>query len=75
MAFQVRTTNRSFILVRKDEDDNITLADPNPNMDPCQVMKFYSSEYPELTSSTIQGPVMREDTAIYNFETIIGDKG
>jgi len=56
MTFKVKTANRIFILIREKESDNVTLPDPNPNMEPSDVQRFYSSEYPELTSSTIVGP-------------------
>jgi PRTRC genetic system protein C len=47
-----------FLIVRKSKEDSIELPDPNPNMDANDVMKFYSSQYPELTSATITGPVL-----------------
>jgi len=75
MTFKVKTANRIFILIREKESDNVTLADPNPNMEPSDVQRFYSSEYPELTSSTVIGPSMKEGDAVYSFQTIIGDKG
>lgn len=75
MTLKIKNALRIFILVRDKESDSITLPDPNPNMEPNDVQRFYSSEYPELTSSTVIGPSMREGNAVYSFQTIIGDKG
>lgn len=73
MALKVINTKRVFEIERNSK--NIPLSDPNPNMEPIEVMKFYSSEYPELTSSNVSGPKMKDDCAVYTFQTIIGDKG
>ena len=75
MTLQIKNAKRIFTIIRDKESNNITLADPNPNMEPTAVMRFYSSEYPELTSSTVIGPSMKEGDAVYSFQTIIGDKG
>ena len=39
------------------------------------VMSYYSNMYPELTTATVHGPVIREDMAEYEFKTTIGTKG
>lgn len=75
MALTVRNADRSFILKRKKEADNVQLADPNINMSIQDVQKFYSGQYPELTNCNISGPKMEDGKAIYTFQTIIGDKG
>lgn len=75
MALKIVNTKRVFVIKRKSESDNIKLDDPNPNMSEVDVMKFYSSQYPELTSATIIGPSMKDGNAVYSFETIIGEKG
>jgi PRTRC genetic system protein C len=75
MALRIVNTKRVFIIKRKSEDDNIKLDDPNPNMSEHEVQRFYSSQYPELTSATVVGPSMKDGNAVYSFETIIGDKG
>ncbi len=75
MTLQIKNAKRIFLLIRDKESDNVTLPDPNPNMGPEDVQRFYSSEYPELTSSTVTGPSMKEGDAVYSFQTIIGDKG
>ena len=73
MALMVKNTIRSFVLKRKDED--VVLDDPNPNMTPEEVCKFYSGRYPELTSASASGPKLKEGKAVYYFEAVIGDKG
>ena len=73
MSLSVTSLNRTFKL--KNGDTKITLADPNPAMSPDEVMDFYSSAYPELTTSTVQGPKIENDRAVYSFKTTIGTKG
>ena len=53
----------------------ISLADPNPDMTPDQVLAFYSATYPELNNSTVNGPDYRDDTQVYTFKTTVGTKG
>lgn len=53
----------------------ITLQDPDPNISPDMVMNYYSNMYPELTTATVHGPVIREDMTEYEFKTTIGTKG
>ena len=38
-------------------------------------MSYYSNMYPELTTATVHGPVIREDMTEYEFKTTIGTKG
>lgn len=73
MALKVINTKRSFII--KNNKKEIVLKDPNPNMEPVDVMRFYSGQYPELTSSNVSGPKIKDGIAEYKFQTIIGDKG
>jgi PRTRC genetic system protein C len=40
-----------------------------------EVTDFYSMNYPELTTATLQGPELEEDRAVYRFKTTIGTKG
>lgn len=75
MALKIKNTERVFIIKSKKEKDDVTLPDPNVNMEPIDVMKFYSGEHPELTSSTVTGPKMKDGKAVYEFQTIIGEKG
>lgn len=64
---------RSFTF--KKGTEMITLADPNPSDSPEMVMNYYSNLYSELTTSTVHGPTMRNDEAVYEFKTTIGTKG
>ena len=52
-----------------------TLSDPNKTMTPEEVMQFYSGTFPELTTSTVHGPKMDGDKAVYEFKTVVGTKG
>lgn len=69
MALQVNGLDRVFI------HGNITLADPDSNMTPEEVMKFYANTYPELTTSNVHGPEVSGDKAVYKFKTVVGTKG
>lgn len=73
MAFQITNLTRSFKLVR-DKKETV-LEDPNPKMTPQEVAKFYSSEYPELTNASIEGPNINKDVAGYSFKTTAGILG
>lgn len=73
MALQVSTLKRKFTITKKGKD--IELADPNPEMAPQEVIKFYSSEYPELTNATLSGPKVESGKAVYSFKTTVGTKG
>ena len=41
----------------------VTLDDPNPSDSPEMVMNYYSNFYPELTTATVHGPVLKDDKA------------
>ena len=51
------------------------LEDPDPNMAPHEVLAYYSTKYPELTTATVGGPKFDGPTAVYKITTTIGDKG
>ena len=59
----------------KINNDMITLDDPNPLYSVEEVMNYYSNFYSSLTTSTIHGPEIIKDKAVYEFRTIIGTKG
>ncbi len=61
--------------VFKIEKSGVELPDPNPDMSEDEVMKFYSAQYPELTTATVDGPRVNNDKAYYSFKTTIGTKG
>jgi len=69
MALQVQDLKRKFILGETE------LADPNPQFTLEEVTAFYSVKNPELTTSTISGPKIEGDTAVYEFKTTVGTKG
>ena len=46
-----------------------------PGEVPDAVMNYYANMYPELTTATVHGPVIENDTAVYEFKTTIGTKG
>jgi PRTRC genetic system protein C len=71
----VKNVVREFKVKRNNAKDDVVLPDPNPNMEPIDVMKFYSGQCPELTSASVNGPNMKNGKAIYLFETVIGEKG
>ena len=64
---------RVFIL--KKGNGTLTLEDPDSRMSLSEVTDFYSINYPELTTATVHGPVIKEDKAVYEFKTTIGTKG
>ena len=69
MALLRNEMQRSFTF--KKGTEMITLPDPNPEM----VMNYYSNFYPELTTATVHGPVLKDDKAVYEFKTTVGTKG
>ena len=73
MALQVKTAKRKFIITKDSKDKE--LKDPHPNMTIQEVINHYSTEYPELTTASVQGPDMDGEMAVYKFTTVLGDKG
>ena len=73
MALEIKGMKRVFKM-RKNSQETV-LDDPNVNMSPTEVLDFYSMNYPELTTATLQGPELEEDRAVYRFKTTIGTKG
>lgn len=73
MALEVTNLTRQFILKKGGKD--IDLADPNGDLSPQEVMKFYSGQYPELTNATIEGPRVEGKKAVYTYKTTVGTKG
>lgn len=63
------------VFVMEDGKNKVTLADPNRNMTPDQVLQFYSNTYPQLTNSAVHGPEYKGDTVSYMFKTTVGTKG
>lgn len=73
MALDIKGLKRVFIL--KKGNDTLTLEAPDSRMSLSEVTDFYSMNYPELTTATLQGPELEEDRAVYRFKTTIGTKG
>ena len=73
MAVAIEGLTRSFRF--ENGPQHITLQYPDTNNSPATVMNFYSNMYPELTTATVHGPVIREDMTEYEFKTTIGTKG
>jgi PRTRC genetic system protein C len=59
----------------KNGSAEISLQDPNSAMSPNEAMEFYSHTYPELTTATVHGPEIENDSLVYRFKTTIGTKG
>ncbi len=73
MALEIKGMKRSFTF--KKNSEMITLEDINPSDSPERVMSYYSNMYPELTTATVHGPIVKDDKAVYEFKTTIGTKG
>ncbi len=73
MALTIKHLKRQFAF--KKDGNKITLPDPNPELSVTEVMNFYANQYPELTTSTVGGPEIKDDMAVYTFKTTIGTKG
>lgn len=65
--------NREFKF--KKDGTMVTLPDPNPEFSVQEVMNFYSGQYPELTTATIDGPKVEGKIAVYSANTTVGTKG
>lgn len=71
MALNITSAKRVF----KIEKTDIELQDIDPAMTLEEVMNFYSSVYPQLTTATVHGPAYVDDKVVYEFKTTIGVKG
>lgn len=63
------------VFLFKNNDTEMELADPTPNMQPESVLNFYSQTYPVLTTAKIEGPEINNDRVEFRFVTNIGTKG
>ncbi|WP_018675959.1 PRTRC system protein C [Riemerella columbina] len=59
----------------KDNGQEITLTDPNPQWSVDAVLNFYSNQYPILTTAKVSPPKIEEDSVQYVFESVMGTKG
>lgn len=55
---------------------SLDLVDPDVNMSVDDVKSFYSSVYPELTQSVVEGPEYdNSGNVVYEFKKTVGTKG
>lgn len=59
----------------KKDGDQVTLPDPNPEFTTEEVLQYYSGQYPELTTATLDAPKVDGKNAVYNVRTTVGTKG
>ncbi|AZZ58497.1 PRTRC system protein C [Riemerella anatipestifer] len=69
------TTELKRVFKLKDNGQEITLTDPNPQWSVESVLNFYSNQYPILTTAKVSTPKIEEDSVVYKFESIMGTKG
>ncbi len=70
MALQITGLAREFRFKH-----DVILPDPDPGRSPEEVMRFYSGQYPELTTASVHGPKIEKDRQVYEFKTTMGTKG
>jgi PRTRC genetic system protein C len=73
MALEVTNLKREFTFTKN--GTKVTLPDPNPEFSVQDVMDFYSTQYPELTTATMDGPKIEGKSAVYSVKTTVGTKG
>ena len=71
---ETTTLARKFIY-KNDNKETVSLPDPNPAFTPAEVIQFYASQHPHLTTATIDGPRVENDAMVYEFKTTVGTKG
>jgi len=73
MPLEVSNVKREFTFKRDGKD--VPLTDPNPEFSVEEVLKFYSTSYPELTNAIAEGPKVVGDKASYTLTTKAGKLG
>ncbi len=73
MALEVTNLKRQFKF--KKDGTTVTLPDPNPDFSTDEVLRFYSGQYPELTTATLDAPKVEGKSAVYSVRTTVGTKG
>lgn len=73
MALEITNLKREFKF--KKDGTQVTLPDPNPEFSTTDVLQFYSGQYPELTTATLDGPKIEGKSAVYSVKTTVGTKG
>ena len=71
----LQTTILPRVFLMKEKGSDIPLADPDPKWSVEAVMQFYAHSYPILTTATVSGPEIKNDTVQYRFESTMGTKG
>lgn len=69
------TNDLTRIFVFDNNGQPVHLSDPDPNLSPQKVLNFYTSLYPTLTTATIEGPEIKDDSLQYEFVSTLGTKG
>jgi PRTRC genetic system protein C len=72
MSIEVSKLKREFKF--KKDNTTVTLPDPNPEFSCDEVLQFYSGQYPELTTATLEGPKVEGKSAVYSVKTSVGTK-
>lgn len=72
MALEVTNLSRQFIF--KKNGTNVTLPDPDPALSAEEALQYYSAQYPELTTATLEDPKIEGKSANYNVRTTVGTK-
>lgn len=66
---------QSTVITRKFTYNGISLGDPAPGKDPDQIRIFYATQFPELLTAIVEGPVTKGGVATYTFQRAVGTKG
>lgn len=75
MALHIEGMVRRFVLQGQYGGSSLTLDDPGETLTPAEVQAHYATLYPELTTASVTGPVIKDDVAEYTFGTQAGTKG
>lgn len=70
---EVKEMPRVFLF--KNNSKELKLSDPDPLMDKQDVLNYYSTLYPVLTTAKIEGPRIEDDQVQFKFVSTIGTKG
>lgn len=63
------------VFIFKDNDMEISLADPDSRLSPEDVLNFYSNTYDILVTAKVTGGRINNDKLEYRFESVLGTKG
>lgn len=65
---------QEIVFTRKFKYNGIELGDPNPALSADAVREFYSTQFPELTNSLVEGPTTKGTEQTYQFLRAVGAK-